>query len=286
MTESTLARHTAAPQAAGYLFQFARALDTLNTLPLEGSVGIETLDDVTVFMGDGGVRLEQDKFTTDASGRVYADSSHNLLNSMQTWLDACLSKEIDVENTSFKLVTNAKTATEIVKEVSGANTEQEAEAVLVKICGLKSDSSCFSRFVKAVASPAGREMFIRLCTKISLVEGNEDAFSDAITGLRVPEVFDDCRRRMCEAILGWMVNNALEAWGSKRPYVVTVKEYLAQLEAVKSDCIRERRSERDPSKVPVDPAKARALLDSVFVRQIRLVAGEKGEGSKVPGTMV
>ena len=275
MTESTLTRHAAAPQAAGYLFQFARALETLNSLPIDGSVGIETLDDVAVLLGDGSIRLEQDKFTTGSSGHVYADSSFNLLNSMQTWLDACLSKEVDVENTSFKLVTNAKTTTEIVRAVSNAKTKQEAEDVLSKICDLKSGSSCYRRFIETVASPVGREMFVRLCPKIALVEENEGAFSDAVMGLRVPDTFNDCRQRMCEAILGWMVNNALETWGRKRPYIVTVKEYLAQLEAVKSDYRRERRSERAPSKVPVDPIKARALLDSVFVKQIRIIVEGK-----------
>ena len=62
MDSSELAKHTAPATAAGFLFQFQRAVQVLAEAPNGATLGIETLDDLTTEYRTGERILEQDKF--------------------------------------------------------------------------------------------------------------------------------------------------------------------------------------------------------------------------------
>ena len=99
--KSILPSHSAAASAAGFCYQFHRAIEALCVGHNGMSVGIETLDDVVIDQRDGHYILEQDKITTMPDTEVYGDGSRNLLNTLFIWLSAALNHEVQVENTSF-----------------------------------------------------------------------------------------------------------------------------------------------------------------------------------------
>ena len=123
---SVLSNHSAPASAAGFLFQFRRAIQILASGVGDFTIGIETLDDISLLDDQGNTTLEQDKFTTLKSGRVYADTSHNLLNTLSTWLEALLSGEMDLGKCRFLLVTNAYCRDGLVTRIAEAHDLQSA----------------------------------------------------------------------------------------------------------------------------------------------------------------
>ena len=131
---NVLARHSAPSSAAGFDFQFQRALLELIYAKNGDVVGIETLDDVAVVGADGVQTLEQDKFTTNDAGSVYGDKTHNLLNTLSTWLKAALSGELDCAKTKFRLVTNVKCSSGLVHEIATCKSMRSEERRVGKEC--------------------------------------------------------------------------------------------------------------------------------------------------------
>ena len=134
MSESNaLDLHSAPSSAAGFDFQFQRALLELVYAKNGDVVGIETLDDVAAVGADGTQTLEQDKFTTNDAGSVYGDKTHNLLNTLSTWLKAALSGELDCAKTKFRLVTNVKCSSGLVHEIATCKSKEDALGLIRKI---------------------------------------------------------------------------------------------------------------------------------------------------------
>lgn len=70
-----LDRHTAAGPAAGFAYQFERALNWLSQQNAGASIGIETADDIEVRDSDATSVLEQDKFSVVENTQPFSDRS-------------------------------------------------------------------------------------------------------------------------------------------------------------------------------------------------------------------
>src|ERR1700677_4702633 len=98
-------KHSAPGQAAGYLFQFERALRHLAFSGTGAVVGIETLDDVVVSQSSGAVVYEQDKHTISGTNPI-SDRSKGLWKSLKIWTEGIAAGDIDLVQAQFLLVTN------------------------------------------------------------------------------------------------------------------------------------------------------------------------------------
>ena len=138
--ESILNRHSASASAAGFLFQFRRAVQILASEIGDFTLGIETLDDLSIVDKQGNVTLEQDKFTSLKTGGVFSDASHNLLNTLSTWLEALLEGEISIDKCRYLLVTNAICNEGLVRCIANAKNQQAAENCLNEVRSLGSST--------------------------------------------------------------------------------------------------------------------------------------------------
>src|ERR1039457_4618928 len=92
--------HSAAGPAAGFDYQFERALYWLAQSPASAVIGIETDDDVAVRRVDGSLR-EQDKHSDRDGAKPFGDRSKDLWNTLWIWLDAIEKKQVVIETTRF-----------------------------------------------------------------------------------------------------------------------------------------------------------------------------------------
>ena len=275
--ESVLSRHSASASAAGYSFQFQRALLELINAKNGEVVGIETLDDVAIVGFDGTKILEQDKFTTDDTGKVYGDKTHNLLNTLSTWLTAALKGELDCARTKFRLVTNVKCAPGLVQEITDCGTEAEAQKIIERIRGLVSESKDYLSLIEVLNKPRAETIFCEICASVKLIEEQNDIAQAVQNALPVENAYSSSRQYIYKALLGWLHDSAYSAWQKRIPFLVTKQSYINELGAVKSRLERSTKRERPPSEIPVTQAEIDELSEQMFVRQIKLVSDDEDE---------
>ena len=263
--------------AAGFDFQFQRALFDLINANNGDVIGIETLDDVAIISADGTLTLEQDKFTTGETGTVYGDKTHNLLNTLSTWLAAALSGEIDCNTTRFYLVTNVKCVTGLVKDISACAVEDVARNIVSRIRDLGSKSQEFQSLITLLNMPGAEILLSTICIHAKLIESQGDIALKVQDALPVEKTYAASRPHIYKTLLGWMHDSAFAAWGKRRPFLVAKQHYINELGAIKDRLRRELKREKPPREIPVTQAEIDGLSGQMFVRQIELVSDDKDE---------
>ena len=275
METPELSKHTAAPAAAGFLFQFQRAVQILAEAPNGATLGIETLDDLTTEYRTGEIILEQDKFTSNRNGAVFSDVSCKLLGTLTIWLTALLSNEISPETTSFLLVTNDICHDGLVYQISNAKKRDTALKCLEAIQAKRRDSEPYRNLMSLLDNPRGREMFLLLCQKVELVDGVATFSSSANKVLSLPTSFETKRGLVFETLCGWIHTQAIQAWSAGNPCKIAKQAFVNQLDAILNDLKRTSRRERPESQLPVSADDIACKRDAVFVRQIGLVTDDE-----------
>ncbi|MBR6059925.1 MAG: hypothetical protein IKP58_17290 [Victivallales bacterium] len=273
--ESVLSHHSAAASAAGFLFQFRRALQVLASVPGDFTLGIETLDDLSISDNQGNITLEQDKFTSLKSGGVYSDSSHNLLNTLSTWLEALLNRELSLDKCKFLLVTNAICRDGLVTRIANANNFQTANNCLDEIKNFDNITKEKQRICDLIKRENGDMLFCEMCTKIELVDGSVTSFDDACTCIQLPSAYESQRTGIFESMVGWLNNLALETWERGGKLLVTKQCFINQQHAILDRIKRERRRERPEYAITLDEGTIEEKRSSTFVRQIDLVTDDE-----------
>lgn len=278
MSESNvLDLHSAPSSAAGFDFQFQRALLELVYAKNGDVVGIETLDDVAVVGADGTQTLEQDKFTTNDAGSVYGDKTHNLLNTLSTWLKAALSGELDCAKTKFRLVTNVKCSSGLVHEIATCKSMVDALGLIRKIRELGSKSQDFQSLIKLLEEPEAEDLLGGICVSADLLDGENDIAQKIQDELPVENAYAESRQFIYRTLLGWMHDSAYAAWQKKIPYLVTKQSFVNELGAIKNSLKRSKERELPPDDLPISHEAVKELQDRMFVRQIKLVSDDQDE---------
>jgi hypothetical protein len=145
----SLATHTAAGQAAGYLFQPERALYWLAECSAGSSVGIETEDDVVVRLQGGEAIHEQGKHTVQTGHSPFGDRSKDLWNTLAIWLNGISDGEIVPVRTTFYLTTNAVLSDCIVKRLASPDRKLDTIIAELKAAG-ENPSNAISKHVNEV----------------------------------------------------------------------------------------------------------------------------------------
>lgn len=273
--ESVLDLHSASASAAGFLFQFRRAVQILASGTGDFTLGIEALDDLSIADGQGNVTLEQDKFTSLKSGGVFSDASHNLLNTLATWLEALLKGELCIDKCKCLLVTNAICNDGLVRRIANASNKQAAENCLGEVRSLGSSTKDKKRICDLLNRESGETLFCKLCINIDLVDGSETSFEDACGVVQIPSAYESHRIVVFEKTVGWLNDLALETWGRGEKLFVTRLSYTNQLYAILESLKRERRRELPAYKISLNTDQIEKSRDSTFVRQIALVSDDE-----------
>ncbi len=271
--KTSLAQHTAAPSAAGFCYQFQRAIAHLCFAHNGDSVGIETLDDIVVNKNNGTAILEQDKLSTRENVEVYGDRSENLFNTLSTWLTAILNHEIDVSKIKFYLVSNRKCTSVLVNEISDANSEDMVEEVLEKILTIDSKSAAFKKLRALLSQPRAQDFFKSLCLAIELIiDAGCDA--DAKSALPLPGKHEKNREIIYKELLGWVQNYAFNVWNRREPCIIRYNQFLNEMHSIMERLEREKKRELPEYQVPLCDKDKDNVRNNTFVSQVQLVSDD------------
>jgi hypothetical protein len=208
-------KHSAAGPAAGYLFQFERALLHLAKSPTGALVGIETLDDVSVIQGNGEVLLEQTKSTLGETNPL-SDSSVELWKTLSIWTSEVANGSVDPSITRFYLVSTRAVSTGSLADILENGTLDERLAKVKSVgAEIQLRSSARSeetkKFVDAVLeSPRLSDVLERIEVEASGKTHGQALDSQILEYLRIPENVDPAV--LLQQLKGWMQDVVLTKW--------------------------------------------------------------------------
>jgi hypothetical protein len=268
-------RHSAPGSAAGYTYQFGRALSWLAIGSGNFMVCIESLDDVSVEMVDGSILLEQDKYSTQETGNPISDHSVALWKTLSLWADFLIETD---KQYKFLLVTNRPvTANSIIRRISDAETEEQISSIvqeLMKIAHSPSDTiEVFCKKVCTCEYEVLRQLIkqTRLSSSDSAGTEWETICIDIITCLRLPTPLVDQSRSIINELLGWVIQNCMHAWQSRKPAAITSQAFFNALDRVRERRRRQRVTARSPKEVPITPDDLAGIGNEMFVEQLKLI---------------
>ncbi len=267
---------TAAPQAAGYIFQLERALYHLSVADAEDSVAVEWADDVSVHRDGGLITQEQDKHSFDPAADLFGDRSVGLWRTMQIWMRQ---RAAGVLSGRYLLVTNALVKGSVAAGVRGLNVGSigvdEAVARL-RVAGASKRKSKLQTIIDDVLRFEDEELG-ELLSQTEIVDRAGDWNTTRVVianGLGIDPRTD--RNLVVEAMLGWLTSTLLANWRRGLPGVISRTACLIQATQIQRTVGRRRLLPRPAGDVPVNDEEAATAMTRRFVSHLSAVEADNG----------
>lgn len=269
----SLATHTAAGQAAGYLFQPERALYWLAQCPSGSSVGIETEDDVVVGLLNGGKIREQAKHTVRPGHHPFGDRSKDLWNTLAIWLRGIGDGEINLDQSTFYLTTNSVLPDCIVKRLSHPDRKLDCLVSDLRTAG-KSPPDAIAKQVSVVLQ-ASDSMLQSLLARVRVADDSNATSAHAlrleIAGLlHLPKSMP--WGDLLDSLGGWVYDQALSMWRAGKPAVITRDAFDTQYHRLLQIHSHRFRKAKPEHLVPVSASEVDNFRDHVFVKQLEAIS--------------
>ena len=253
----SLENHSAPGPAAGYAFQFERALYWLARSPAGFAIGIETDDDVAVRHTDGTRTLEQNKHSIQENAEPFGDRSKDLWNTLSIWVTALETGELESGKARFLMVTNKTLPDCIGKRISRAKTKDEiCECIdALKAAAAKPSETirAFTEKVLAASSEPHLRAIIENCELIDEASGATglDLRNSTIAELQIPNGFTEDAESIADELLGWVRRQTLALWQCRQPAWISRDSFVTQFHAVLNRRKRQQTRERAANLIPV-----------------------------------
>lgn len=268
-------RHSAPGSAAGFTYQFGRALSWLAKGNNDILVCVESLDDVSVEAGDGSILLEQDKYSTQETGQPISDRSAALWKTLSLWSDFLIETNRQCQ---FLLVTNRPVSTDnLIRQLSDAETDEQIELIIRGLMKIANNpSKTIEAFCKKVCT-FGDEVLRQVIKQTKLSSSDsaatewEPLCTDIITCLRLPTALIDQGGSITDELLGWLVQTCMHAWKEGKTAAITSQAFINALDRVKERRRRQRTAARPPKEVPIMPDDLAGIGNEMFVEQLKLI---------------
>jgi hypothetical protein len=268
-----LADHTAAGQAAGYLFQPERALYWLARAPGESTVGVETTDDVVVALRSGGGVQEQTKHGTSNAYVPFQDRGKDLWNTLAIWLRAVRDGEVDLERTEFYLTTNRSLSDCLVKRLGTEPRNISQLVAQLRAAGINPPST-ISKVVTEVLAFSDSAI-AGLFHRIRVADGSHASSGSALRAqiaamLHIPVSMP--WEALLDQLSGWVHERVKEAWRAQKPAWITKNEFDEQYQRALEIHRQQRVRAKPEHLVPVGAVDFDGVRNSVFVDQLLAVS--------------
>ncbi len=276
----SLENHSAPGPAAGYAFEFERALYWLARSPAGFSIGIETDDDVAIRHQDGSRTLEQNKHSIQEDAEPFGDRSKDLWNTLSIWVTALAEGELDGGKTRFLMVTNKTLPDCIAKRISSARTADEITVCIqdLRLAAVKPSETirAYAEKVLAATSEPHLRTVIENCELADAASGasGPELRSLTIAELPIPEWFTKDAESIANELLGWVKTQVLALWQAGQPAWIARDSFVTQFHAVLDRRRRQQTRERAANLIPVIDEQLGKEKGRVFVKQIYLVTDE------------
>ena len=273
-------RHSAAGPAAGFAYQFERALNWLAQKDAGASIGIEAGDDVEVRNSDATSVLEEDKYSIRESAQPFSDRSKGLWNTLGIWIEAIDSGERSIDSTSFLMVTNKAVPNCIARRIARAKSKAEIEACIAELQTAGANPpEHISKIVTRVLSPESGDTLQAVIQRIDLSDASDGAASpdlrkSTIGHLQLPDWCLEHSDSIADELLGWLHKAVMSAWLQKQPAWVQRDHFVNQLHAILDRRKRQVKRERAELLIPVTDDKVGSEKGRPFVRQLYFVSDD------------
>ncbi len=276
----TLSRHSAPGPAAGFAYQFERALNWLAQKDAGSCIGVETDDDVAVRNSDSTMVLEQDKHSVRESAQPFDDRSHGLWNTLTTWIEAIDSGHKSVETTSFLMVTNNAVPECIARRIARAESEEEIDACVAELQKVGANPpNHIAKLVQRVLLPKSSGTLRAVIRTIDLSDASDgtasvDLRKQTIGHLQLPEWCSGDCDSVANELLGWLHTEVMSAWQQNQPAWIERNHFVNQLHAIVGRRKREVARERAEFLIPIADEHVGREKGRPFVRQLHLVTDD------------
>lgn len=269
--------HSAPGAAAGFAYQFERALYWLASSAAGAVVGIETTDDVVVLLKNGQLLTEQDKHSLQEHSAPFADRSRDLWNTLRIWLDAIETGEISVERTCFFLVTNKVLPHGIARQISDAKDADDATACIHSLTiAAENPPAQVADLMERVLRDSSRAHLVELLIRVELIDGGEPSGGEALRSetigrLQLPGWALASANSVLDELRGWLDDVVMNLWRHGNPGWVERDAFVNCLHAVLDRRKREIIRERAAHLIPLTEDALDTERGRPFVRQLHLV---------------
>lgn len=276
----SLENHSAPGPAAGYAFEFERALYWLARSPAGFSIGIETDDDVAVRHQDGSRTLEQNKHSIKEDAEPFGDRSKDLWNTLSIWVTALEDGELDGGRTRFLMVTNKTLPDCIAKRISKAETEDEVTQCIqaLRLAAAKPSETIRAYAEKVLAASSEPHLRAVIANGELVDEASGASGLDlrrlTIAELPIPEWFTKDAESIANELLGWAKKQVLALWQAGQPAWISRDSFVTQFHAVLDRRKRQQTRERAANLIPVIDEQLGKEKGRVFVKQLYLVTDD------------
>jgi len=273
-------RHSAAGPAAGFVYQFERALNWLAQKDAGSVIGIETDDDVAVSNSNSTMVVEQDKHSTRQAAQPFGDRSKGLWNTLATWIEAIESGQMSIEATSFLMVTNNAVPECIARRIARAKSESEIDACIaeLQVAGVKPPKHILN-LVRQVLAPESVGTLRAVLCRIDLSDASDgttsaDLRKSTIAHLQLPDWCLPSSDSIANELMGWLHTCVMSAWQQNQPAWVQRDHFVNQLHAIINRRKREMVRERAELLIPIADEHVGHEMWRPFVRQLHLVTDD------------
>lgn len=271
-------QHTAAPSAAGYLYQARLALAECLHFTYADSdieIAIEKFDDVS-FGSDGTAReLLQTKHHLNKAGDL-TDASVDLWKTLRIWADQCSADPSLPGRTRFALITTAQapsgTAASYLRPAGGPGVRNpdQAEATLLEVATTSQNVALAAAFAAFKSlTPAMRKAML----------GAVEVLDNAPLIVELAPVIEERLRMIAprgkttiarEQLEGWWWPRICTALQAQEPGVISILEVEQKLDDIR-DSLKRDALPLDMEGVEPPEEELDALEEMRFVRQLRAV---------------
>lgn len=215
-------------QLLGYTMQFPRALYHLLRSAPKDAVCVEVLGDVATLTPGGEVLTEEDKSST--VGNPLTDRSTDLWKTFSNWIDAIISKDLDVDKTQFILYCNQSGKEAIVNKFSAAEKELDVESAIDymknELKDLKPDHEIWQYYDFVVNK--NETLLKKIVPRFELQIGNGSGFEEVRIEIRRMHVPDGQIEFILENLIGWIQKIVMDNISARKKAIISWEEFDRQ----------------------------------------------------------
>ena len=210
-------KHSAGASFAGFLYQLDIALLWLAQSQIGASVGIETLDDVTMMTADGEAVIGQSKLSY--ARNTLSNFNPNLWKTLSIWLKLVTDEGLDFEKTEFHLISNFEIETGIVaklKPVAGNAVNYTGIVAELKSLAKNAPQSC-QPYASEVDATDG-DTLAALLARVRIKDGiPSDPVQQAPLFASKLNLPDSVASSVVRALRGWIQERVEIKFSAKEP---------------------------------------------------------------------
>ena len=267
--------HTAAPQAAGYIFQLERALYHLSCSASDVSVAVEYIDDVVQLKNGIPLIQEQDKNTVRPGVDLLGDRSNALWRTLQIWVNQ--HRETGFFSQRYFIVTNSEASGPIASLLKqqylngGIGPKDVIEALRKE--GTQRSQAKVVEIMKDVLSCEDL-VLADLVGRIEIVDGfySPEARDEVANGFAIHPRVD--QSAVLDSLLGWLTRTLMAAWREQKPGLVSRKACIQQCREIENLLARERFLPRPSRDIRVGNADRDQALTRPFVEHLSRIEAD------------